>query len=74
MGKTREIILRGKTFDVGDGIVMGGVRGEVVALSFMQTKTIDMGEPPSVQSASPAIWIHSRNISDGSWRCRTPPA
>ena len=31
------IILRGKTFNVGDRIVMGGVRGDVIALSFMQT-------------------------------------
>ena len=31
------IILRGMTFNVGDRIVRGGVLGDVVALSFMQT-------------------------------------
>ena len=33
------VILRGKTFNVGDRIVMGGVRGDVIDLSFMQTRT-----------------------------------
>lgn len=31
------VILRGKTFNVGDRILMGGVRGDVIGLSFMQT-------------------------------------
>jgi len=42
------VILRGKTFNVGDRIVMGGVRGDVIALSFMQTKIMEMGQPPPV--------------------------
>jgi small-conductance mechanosensitive channel len=57
------VILRGKTFNVGDRIVMGGVRGDVIALSFMQTKIMEMGEPPPVQDASPAMWIHSRQFT-----------
>ena len=32
------VILRGKTFNVGDRIVMGGVRDDVISLSFTQTK------------------------------------
>ena len=43
------VILRGRTFNVGDRIVMGGVRGDVVALGFMQTTIIEMGQPPPVQ-------------------------
>lgn len=57
------IILRGKTFNVGDRIVMGGVRGDVVSLSFFQTVIMEMGEPPSVQSAKPDVWVQSRQFS-----------
>src|SRR4051812_49657920 len=57
------VILRGKTFNVGDRIVMGGVRGDVIALSFMQTKIMEMGQPPPVQSAEPAVWVHSRQFT-----------
>lgn len=57
------LILRGKTFNVGDRIVMGGVRGDVIALSIMQTKIMEMGEPPPVQSAEPAVWVHSRQFT-----------
>ncbi|WP_340317365.1 mechanosensitive ion channel family protein [Rhizorhabdus argentea] len=57
------VILRGKTFNVGDRIVMGGVRGDVIALSFMQTKIMEMGQPPSVDSAQPAMWVHSRQFT-----------
>lgn len=57
------VILRGKTFNIGDRIVMGGVRGDVIALSFMQTKILEMGQPPPVDSAEPAMWVHSRQFT-----------
>jgi len=57
------LILRGKTFNVGDRIVMGGVRGDVIALSIMQTRIMEMGEPPPVQTAEPAVWVHSRQFT-----------
>ncbi|TFI57070.1 mechanosensitive ion channel [Sphingomonas parva] len=57
------VILRGKTFNVGDRIVMGGVRGDVISLSFMQTKIMEMGQPPPVESAEPAMWVHSRQFT-----------
>ncbi|WP_434150392.1 mechanosensitive ion channel family protein [Methylocaldum gracile subsp. desertum] len=57
------VILRGKTFHVGDRIVMGGVRGDVVALGFMQTTIMEMGQPPSVQAADPAMWVRSREYT-----------
>jgi small-conductance mechanosensitive channel len=57
------VILRGRTFNVGDRIVMGGVRGDVVALSFMQTTIMEMGQPPPVQSDQPAMWVHSRQYT-----------
>lgn len=46
------IILRKDTFNLGDRIMMSGVRGDVLALSFMQTTILEMGEPASVTSAS----------------------
>lgn len=57
------VILRGGTFDVGDRISMGGVRGDVVALGFIQTTLMEMGEPPSVQNATPPIWVKSRQYT-----------
>ncbi|MBW8786049.1 MAG: mechanosensitive ion channel, partial [Novosphingobium sp.] len=58
------VILRGKTFNVGDRIVMGGVRGDVIALSFMQTKIMEMGQPASVEKETdPAMWIRSRQFT-----------
>jgi small-conductance mechanosensitive channel len=57
------VILRGKTFNVGDRIVMGGVRGDVIALTFMQTKILEMGQPPPVQKDEPAMWVKSRQFT-----------
>ncbi|HWA97208.1 MAG TPA: mechanosensitive ion channel family protein [Pirellulales bacterium] len=57
------VILRGKTFNVGDRIRMGGVRGDVISLSFIQTTIMEMGQPPSVQSDEPAMWVKSRQYT-----------
>ncbi len=57
------IVLRGKTFNVGDRIVMGGVRGDVIALDFMQTTIMEMGEPPGEQSDSPSMWVAARQYT-----------
>jgi small-conductance mechanosensitive channel len=57
------VILRGKTFNVGDRIAMGGVRGDVIALGFMQTTIMEMGQPPAVQGAEPAMWVMSRQYT-----------
>jgi small-conductance mechanosensitive channel len=57
------VILRGKTFSVGDRIVMGGVRGDVIALSFTQTTIMEMGQPPPVQNADPAMWVRARQYT-----------
>lgn len=37
------VILRGKNFTVGDRISMGGVRGDVIGLGFIQTTIMEMG-------------------------------
>jgi small-conductance mechanosensitive channel len=57
------IILRGKTFNVGDRIMMGGVRGDVISLGFMQTTIMEMGQPPGEQGDEPSMWVHSRQYT-----------
>jgi small-conductance mechanosensitive channel len=57
------LILRGNNFTVGDRIVMGGVRGNVIALGFFQTTIMEMGQPASVQNADPAMWVKSRQFT-----------
>jgi small-conductance mechanosensitive channel len=57
------VIVRGNTFTVGDRITMGGVRGDVIALTFMQTRIKEMGQPPAVQGADPAVWVRSRQFT-----------
>ncbi len=57
------IILRGRTFNVGDRIAMGGVRGDVISLGFMQTTIMEMGEPPAEQSDAPSLWVEGRQYT-----------
>ncbi|MGE0448847.1 MAG: mechanosensitive ion channel family protein [Vicinamibacterales bacterium] len=57
------VIMRGNTFTIGDRITMGGVRGDVIALTFIQTKIMEMGQPPAVQGADPAMWVRSRQFT-----------
>jgi small-conductance mechanosensitive channel len=57
------VILRGRTFNIGDRIVMGGVRGDVIGLGFMQTTIMEMGQPPPVQSDDPAMWVKARQYT-----------
>ena len=57
------VILRGSNFTVGDRISMGGVRGDVMQIGFIQTTIMEMGQPPSVQGADPAVWVKSRQFT-----------
>ena len=57
------VILRGKTFNVGDRIVMGGVRGDVIDLSFMQTSIMEMGQSAKEQGDTPSMWVRSRQFT-----------
>lgn len=57
------VILRGKIFNVGDRIRMGGVRGDVIALDFIKTTIMEMGQPPPVQNDEPAMWVKSRQYT-----------
>ncbi len=42
---------------------MGGVRGDVIALGFLQTTIMEMGQPPPVQNADPAMWVKARQYT-----------
>jgi small-conductance mechanosensitive channel len=57
------ILLRGKVFTVGDRITIGGVRGDVVALGFMQTTVMEMGQSPGERSDDPSMWVGGRQYS-----------
>jgi small-conductance mechanosensitive channel len=57
------IILRGRVFTVGDRITMGGVRGDVIQLGFMQTTVMEMGEPPGEQADPPSTWVAARQYT-----------
>ena len=56
------VILRGKTFNVGDRVLMGGVRGDVIGLTFMQTRIMEMGNSPR-ETAGDQSWIYSRQFT-----------
>ena len=57
------VILRGQSFTVGDRITMGGVRGDVISLGFLQTRIMEMGKPPSVQSDGNKVWVRARQYT-----------
>jgi small-conductance mechanosensitive channel len=56
------VILRGNTFTIGDRITMGGIRGDVVSLKFLQTVIMEMGQPEEGEAGDSA-WVHSRQYT-----------
>lgn len=57
------VILRARLFNIGDRISIGGVRGDVIGLGFTYTTVMEMGQPPSVQMADPAMWVEARQYT-----------
>jgi len=58
------VIMRGKTFTIGDRIKMGGVRGDVMSLGFLQTRIMEMGQPAEVnEQEDPGMWVRARQYS-----------
>ncbi len=53
-------IIRSRSFTVGDRITMGGVRGDVIALGFLQTTLMEMGDP---DPSAPAVWVRGRQYT-----------
>ena len=56
------VILSTNNFTVGDRITMGGVRGDVIALNFIQTTIMEMGQPPQGDEAA-SSWVASRQFT-----------
>ena len=56
------VVLNSGVFAVGDRINMGGVRGDVLRLGFMQTTLMEMGIAPGTD-AGPAVWVKSRQFT-----------
>lgn len=57
------VILSGKTFKVGDRIVVGGVRGEVIAIDFIKTTLMEIGQPSTYADAASVSWVRSRQYT-----------
>jgi small-conductance mechanosensitive channel len=57
------LILRGAMFNVGDRIKMGGVRGDVVRIGFVETTIMEMGQVPAEQEEKPGMWVEARQYS-----------
>jgi small-conductance mechanosensitive channel len=57
------VIMRGNSFNVGERVIMGGVRGDVLALGFLQTTIMEMGLPSSVEKVDPAMWVRGRQFT-----------
>ena len=57
------IVLRGRIYAVGDRITMGGVRGDVVRVGFMQTTVMEMGAPPPMSNENQDTWVNARQYT-----------
>ena len=57
------VILFAKNYTVGQRIVMGGVRGDVISIGFLQTTIMEMGQPPSSSGGDPDVWVRSRQYT-----------
>ncbi len=57
------IILRSNIFSVGDRIQMGGVRGDVISLGFIETTIMEMGQPSSFGDTNSSSWVKSRQFT-----------
>jgi small-conductance mechanosensitive channel len=57
------LILRGDIFSVGDRIVMGGVRGDVIGLGFLRTTILEMGQPEGDADDEVAVWVDARQYT-----------
>lgn len=57
------VVMRGRTFTVGDRISLGGVRGDVLKLGFIQTTIMEMGLPPNITEADSSAWVSARQFT-----------
>ena len=54
-------ILAGKVFRVGDRVMMGGVRGDVIDVSPLRTTIMEIGSPGSEEGSD--IWVRARQYT-----------
>jgi small-conductance mechanosensitive channel len=57
------IIRIGGIFRLGDRITIGGVRGDVAAIGWMQTTVMEMGQSPGEQGDDPSLWVQARQYT-----------
>jgi small-conductance mechanosensitive channel len=57
------LILRGDIFSIGDRVVMGGVRGDVIGLGFLRTTILEMGQPDGDDDATVPAWVQARQYT-----------
>lgn len=57
------LILRGDIFSIGDRIVMGGVRGDVISLGFLRTTILEMGQPSGDDDTAVPMWVQARQYT-----------
>ena len=55
------VILQGKAYRIGERIAIGDVRGDVIAVGFLHTTLMEMGEPTGLET--PGQWVHSRQYT-----------
>jgi small-conductance mechanosensitive channel len=56
------VIVFGRTFDLGERIEMGGVRGDVLDIGLLKTTVMEMGVPSDLQP-DPKHWVGGRQYS-----------
>lgn len=55
------VILQGKVYRIGERVAVGDVRGDVIAIGFLHTTLMEMGEPNGLDS--PGQWVRSRQYT-----------
>lgn len=56
-------IVSGRVFGVGDRIRMGGAHGDVIDLTPLRTKILEIGVPPGADSEGAGTWVGGRQYT-----------
>lgn len=55
------VILQSKPYRIGERVAVGDVRGDVIAIGFLHTTLMEMGEPTGLDT--PGKWVRSRQYT-----------